>query len=642
MKRFNAVLLAALLLLCLPSCGMEETPVPASAVSAENADTPTTEINADTPALTAGCEEFDGVFSPFFAQTDADRDAVELTQLRLLPNDRSGLIVLRGIEGETIPYHGTEYTYYGPADLTIAEQTDGTVWYDVTLRDDLCFSDGTALTVDDLIFSLYVLCDSDYDGPSQLSVLPIQGLDDYHGGDEENISGIVKTGNYSLRLVLEQVDQRTLYTLSEICIAPLHYYGDAAAYHYERNQFGFPKGDLAAVRAKNDAPLGAGMYQFVSYIQGEITYTANTRYYRGSPVTEVLRLRGLSQQEQGAWPDMVRTGELSVSCFSSSYGRMDDEFEQAVGDSLTRQLVSDADGANYEYIGIDPERVCVAGEPDSEASRALRRGLTVVLSACRIAGLEQAAELGLDNFYVLVDAPISAVTWLAKENNGETDLSAAKQIALDCFVQAGYTVEGGQVTGSAEGATCRFEVRARAYPDGEDGQTVCDPTYLTLLEAKNALSELGIQLDVVNTYGTENPFPVYGGSDLWAGVWSQLDLAGCSQIYGMRPDLYSLVDPGIQLNAVYGSNGGYNRYGFADPELDTLLQSADTAADPNVRKALYQDCLTRVEGWAVEVPLYQSQGAVVFHNEKIDAETFPTELTACYSWMQEADRIRLK
>ena len=102
---------------------------------------------------------FYGKFSPFFTESVGDQTATELTQLRLLTSDRSGEPVLNGIEGETRTYNNVDYTYYGPADLSMAEQADGSVFYDITLRDDLTFSDGEPVTADDLIFSLYVLCD---------------------------------------------------------------------------------------------------------------------------------------------------------------------------------------------------------------------------------------------------------------------------------------------------------------------------------------------------------------------------------------------------------------------------------------------------------------------------------------------------
>ena len=122
---------------------------------------------------------FSGTFSPFFAETAADQTAMELTQLRLLTSDRAGMPVLQGIEGETRPYNGADYTYYGPADLTMTENADGTVFYDITLREDLAFSDGEPVTIDDLIFSLYVLCDPAYNGPNRLREMPIQGVKDY-------------------------------------------------------------------------------------------------------------------------------------------------------------------------------------------------------------------------------------------------------------------------------------------------------------------------------------------------------------------------------------------------------------------------------------------------------------------------------
>ena len=69
-------------------------------------------------------------FSPFFADTQYDMDAQGLTQVVLLPADREGNIVLNGMEGEVIPYNGTDYTYYSLANCEIVENEDGskTIW----------------------------------------------------------------------------------------------------------------------------------------------------------------------------------------------------------------------------------------------------------------------------------------------------------------------------------------------------------------------------------------------------------------------------------------------------------------------------------------------------------------------------------
>ena len=121
-------------------------------------------------------------FSPFFADTSYDQDAVALTQVPLLNSDREGNVVLNGIEGQVIPYNGTDYTYYSLANCEIVENADGTVTYFITLRDDVTFSDGTPLTADDVIFSMYVLSDPTYDGSSTLYSQKIVGMEAYRDG----------------------------------------------------------------------------------------------------------------------------------------------------------------------------------------------------------------------------------------------------------------------------------------------------------------------------------------------------------------------------------------------------------------------------------------------------------------------------
>ena len=135
----------------------------------------------ETP-LVVGYSPFSSKFSPFFSETAYDQDVYVMTQLGLLTSDRTGAIIYKGIEGETVNYNGTDYTYYGPADLEVVENADGTVDYNFTLREDLKFSDGEPLTVDDVIFSMYVLCDPTYEGNSTLYAQPIVGMAEYRAG----------------------------------------------------------------------------------------------------------------------------------------------------------------------------------------------------------------------------------------------------------------------------------------------------------------------------------------------------------------------------------------------------------------------------------------------------------------------------
>ncbi|MBR6472816.1 MAG: ABC transporter substrate-binding protein [Firmicutes bacterium] len=147
----------------------------------------------NTP-LVVGYSNFSSKFSPIFAESAYDQDVASMTAVSLLNYDRSGAIVEKGKTGETRPYNGTDYTYYGPADLTITENADGTVDYDFDLREDITFSDGEPLTADDVIFSMYVLADPTYDGSSTFFAQPITGMEDYRSGMTALIDLLLEAG----------------------------------------------------------------------------------------------------------------------------------------------------------------------------------------------------------------------------------------------------------------------------------------------------------------------------------------------------------------------------------------------------------------------------------------------------------------
>ena len=167
-------------------------------------------VEGETP-LVVGYSEFSSKFSPFFAESAYDQDAQDITQLPLLITDRAGAVIYKGIEGETNSYNGTDYTYYGASDLVVTENEDGTVYYDFTLRDDLKFSDGEPLTVDDVIFSMYVLCDPTYDGSATLFSQPIEGLEEYRSGVDTLFNLLVAAGEENDDFSLWTEEQQTAF-----------------------------------------------------------------------------------------------------------------------------------------------------------------------------------------------------------------------------------------------------------------------------------------------------------------------------------------------------------------------------------------------------------------------------------------------
>lgn len=171
----------------------------------------TSNANETTPLVVSTEQGLEAKFSPFFYLSVADNNAVTLTTLYLLTIDRVGNPVLSGIEGETREYNGNDYTYYGPADIVVTENDDGTVYYDVTMRDDIVFTDGVGATIDDVIFGMYIYLDPTYDGNSTLFSVPIEGVEEYRSGMDTLYNLLIAAGQDNTDFTYWDEDTQTAF-----------------------------------------------------------------------------------------------------------------------------------------------------------------------------------------------------------------------------------------------------------------------------------------------------------------------------------------------------------------------------------------------------------------------------------------------
>ena len=581
--------------------------------------------------LVVGTLNFDGKFSPFFYTNAYENDVLTLVNQTLLGTDREGAVVLKGIQGETRPYNGTDYTYKGIADCVVTENADGTVYYDVTLRQDVLFSDGEAMDIDDVIFSVYVALDPSYDGIMTVYSLPIEGLEDYRQGTSQTVSGIQKTGSHSMRVVMTEVSATAIYTLAGISIVPLHYYGDESLYDYEKGSFGFPKGDLSVVRKVTTQPVGAGPYRFVSYSGGTVTLSANERYWRGKPEIATIQFR--EGQDADKVPGVV-AGTLDIS--DPSYSLETAKAISAGGDAITTRMVANP---GYGYVGINAKNVNVAGENGSEASKNLRKAIATVIAVYR--------DVAVDSYYGeyadVINYPISDTSWAAprvtdadyriafstdvkgepiytRDMDAQARFAAAEQAALGFFAAAGYTVEDGKVTAAPEGAAMSYEVLVGAGGTGDH------PTFMALSMASESLKKLGFRLIVtdLSNFSELTDAVNAGTAELFAMAWNATP----------DPDMYQ----------IYHSQGGSNEksYFLKDPALDEMILLARGSTDRDYRKTLYRACLDISADWAVEIPIYQRQNAVIFSSHRIDTDTLTPDMTTFWGWENDIEKLKLK
>ena len=615
---FRLLALLCAVIFLLPGCG-------------KNA--PTDQKN-DT--LVVGTMSFDGKFSPFFYVSTYDREILDLVHLYLLETDREGSVITRGIQGETRPYGGKDYTYKGIADCAVTENPNGTVSYDITLREGVTFSDGETVGIDDVLFSLYVLLDPTYDGTATLYSLPIEGLEAYRTGDARSVSGIRVTGERSLQILLTEPSAGAVNQLA-IPVAPLHYYGSAALYSLENQMFGFQKGDLSKIRSVTASPMGGGPYKFVSYTGGKVTLERNEKYWKGAPGIRYIQFRE-GQEADKLSAIVAGTADIVSPSYSTETAKA---IEKANGSSLNGSVMHTvlAPNLGYGYLGINAKNVCVGDEPGSQASKNLRKALATLLAVYR----DVAVDSYYGSFASVIHYPISATSWAAprptdegyreafsvdidgsdiytRDMTAQERYEAAKTAALAYFKAAGYTVKDRKLTAAPKGAKLGYEVLISAGGTGDH------PTFMALTLARDAFRELGFELVVtdLSQFSQLTSAVNSGTAELFSMAWKA----------DADPDLYQ----------VYHSQGSSNEtsYHIKDDSLDNLILLARRSSDRDYRKILYRQCLEIIADWAVEIPMYQRQNATVFSPERVDIASITPDITPFWSWQKDIQNLKLR
>ncbi len=456
------------------------------------------------------------------------------------------------------------------------------------------------------------------------------------GDSADHIEGIKKTGDYSVKVTLSTVDATALSQLGKITVQPLHYYGDASAYDYDNNQFGFTKGDLSSVRAKTSTPMGAGPYKFVKYENKTVYLEANENYWRGEPKTKNIQFKTTSEADMV--PGVVQ-GTVDISSPSLSKAALEqicseNSNGEENGDTLS---LTKTDYNGYGYIGMNSKNVCVGGDNASEQSKDLRKAIATVLAVYR--------DVAIDSYYgdaaSVINYPISNTSWAAPQKSDadykaafSTDVNgnpiytdgmsedekydAALQAALGYFEAAGYTVQDGKLTAAPEGAKLEYELMIGGGGNGDH------PSFAIVTAASEALAKIGFKLDINDLADSSILWNATeaGTAEIWCAAWSAT----------LDPDMYQ----------VYDSNGGSAyMYEIKSPELDQMVEDGRTNTDQTYRKAVYKEALDFIVDFAVEIPVYQRQECSLYSTERVNMDSVTPDQSTYYTWMNEAYNVEL-
>lgn len=182
-KRFSTISLAALAVLAMASCGGKNDQtgsipsgsiiIPSSNGTAQSSSkqntTGRTYDNENDP-LVFSLSQVDKVFNPFFSTTGPDGEVVGMTQIGMLGNDKEGRYTYGDSEPVVVK------------DVEIKSQGEGesqTTTYYFVLKNNVKFSNGSLLSIKDVLFNLYVYLDPAYTGSSTIYSTDIVGLAEY-------------------------------------------------------------------------------------------------------------------------------------------------------------------------------------------------------------------------------------------------------------------------------------------------------------------------------------------------------------------------------------------------------------------------------------------------------------------------------
>ncbi len=128
----------------------------------------------ETRPVVFATEALDGNFNPFFSTSATDSNIASMTQVGMLVTDDKGAITF----GENQPTVALDYKY------TVAAG-DAYTDYEFIIKNGIKFSDGTDLTIKDVLFNIYVYLDPAYTGSATMYSTDIVGLQAYRYQDPD-------------------------------------------------------------------------------------------------------------------------------------------------------------------------------------------------------------------------------------------------------------------------------------------------------------------------------------------------------------------------------------------------------------------------------------------------------------------------
>jgi peptide/nickel transport system substrate-binding protein len=284
------------------------------------------------------------LFNPLYSQDSVSSDVEELLYVGLMRStEQLEMIPHVAVDDPMVSDDGLEWTF--------------------TLRQDVRFHDGVALTAHDVAFTFGALIHPDYTGP--------------RAGSFRTLSRVEAMGDHEVRFIFSEPDARFL-SLTDYGILPKHLLGDV------------PIAELGDHRAFNvQQPVGAGPFRFVSWTSGQnLVLEAFEDYFEGRPYLDRVTFRFVSDQSAAVL--LLETGDVDHVIVPVT--------EVATVERMPHVTLHDTLSLRYDYLGWNLARPLFA-------DRRVRQALTHAIDR------QEIVETLMEGHAEVAHAPVSPLSW---------------------------------------------------------------------------------------------------------------------------------------------------------------------------------------------------------------------------------------
>jgi len=399
--------------------------------------------------------------------------------------------------------------------------------YVYEIRSDVTFSDGSPMTMEDVLFSL----ERNY----------ADGSDSYVGWMYGSVESIEQTGDWELTVHLSAADATWQYTFATTAGHVI----SKAYYEANAETFGTSSGSI----------VGTGPYVLDHWTNGsEVVLTKNETYWNAAETTLMYDTIVYNVIVE----DTTRIQAMATAQGQYMLNTPTDMMDQ-IASSENAEIVT-IDTFGIDFLAFNTQR---APFDDVNVRRAI---------ACAIDTTSLKDAYRTDVASYTTGLPLSSALYTVGDTaEWESYASSAKPCTYDMEQAKAYLAQSAY----ADGFTCRLLVN----------ELSTNNSYALYIQA--ALAELGITVNIEKCTNDELITMQFGGTMDAEGL-KDYDM-GLFVWYADYPDTAGNLNP-IFLST-NGGEGGSNTSSYNNPEVDSLLIAQSQSTDASERQKLMEQAM---------------------------------------------------